>query len=229
LRRFQNPERARFSEGFFKTRKGEYAAGDRFLGVTVPDTRRIAREFRELPLPELKKLLQSPIHEERLLALIVLNHRFAKADEAERERLFRFYVARRKHVNNWDLVDVSAHVIVGGWLEGRDTRLLDKLARSKSLWDRRIAMVATLHGIRRGHCDDVLRIAEALVADEHDLIHKAVGWMLREMGKRDEIPLREFLNRHARVMPRTMLRYAIEKFPPHERQQYLRGQLSERR
>jgi len=226
LRKFRDPKKAAFFPKFFKAGPGEYAEGDRFLGISVPQTREVAKRFRDLPLPELKRLLHSPIHEERLLALIVLTDQYKRAvhDPRERERIFKFYCAQRRRVNNWDLVDVSAHLIVGAHLEGQDTALLDRLAKSRGLWDRRIAMLATFHGIRRGQYDDALRIAEALVHDEHDLIHKAVGWMLREIGKRDLLPLEAFLRRHARTMPRTMLRYAIEKFPEDQRQRYLRGE-----
>jgi 3-methyladenine DNA glycosylase AlkD len=220
LRALANPSRAKALLGFFRTGEGEYGAGDRFLGLSVPQVRGLARTYADLPLPEIARALDSPWHEERLLALLILIRRYARATAADRDRLFRLYLRKRDRVNNWDLVDVSAAAIVGAHLQDRDARVLDRLARSASLWDRRIAIIATFHDIRRGVFANTLRVAEMLVADEHDLIHKAVGWMLREVGNRDRAVEERFLRRHP-DMPRTMLRYAIEKFPDALRRRYL--------
>lgn len=215
LRQFGSPARAAGAARFFKTGKGEYGEGDVFMGVTVPECRLVAKEFRALPLGEAEKLLMSRVHEERLTALLILVARFERGD---RERVFRLYRKRMDFINNWDLVDGSAPQIVGGWLEDRPRGLLDEWARSKDLWRRRIAMVATFHFIRRGESEDAIRIAGLLVGDRHDLIHKAVGWMLREVGKRaDAGALDRFLRRHAAGMPRVMLRYAVERLTPAER------------
>jgi 3-methyladenine DNA glycosylase AlkD len=170
-------------------------------------------------------LLRSPIHEERALALLLLVQAFGRADEAGRRTIYETYLAHTRDINNWDLVDLSAGAIVGGWLEGRSRAPLSRLARSAWLWERRIAIVATFHFIRRGELDETFRIADLLLQDSHDLIHKAVGWMLREAGKRDGPALREFLRDRYRTMPRTMLRYAIERFPEAERRRYLKGEV----
>ena len=208
---------------FFKTGPGQYGEGDRFIGVTVPTTRKVAKEFKNLPLAEVKCLLHSDIHEERLLALVILVGRFEKGDEAARKRIYDLYLANTKHINNWDLVDLSAPRIVGAYLETRSRKPLDCLAKSASLWERRISILATGWFIHYGEFADTLRIAEKLLHDKEDLIHKAVGWMLREVGKRDVALLEEFLGRHCRVMPRTMLRYAIERFPEEKRRKYMKG------
>jgi 3-methyladenine DNA glycosylase AlkD len=223
LRKSATPARAASVAKFFKTSPGTYGAGDVFIGVTVPEQRLIARRFRNLTLKENDKLLTSSIHEERLTALLILVGQFTHArQDTVRGRIFRHYMKRLTFVNNWDLVDASAEHIVGGWLDDKPRALLDELAASKSLWSRRIAIVTTLHFIRKGDATDALRISEALLDDPHDLIHKAVGWMLREVGKRvNPAPLRNFLRRHASHMPRTMLRYAIERFPPGERRKWL--------
>jgi 3-methyladenine DNA glycosylase AlkD len=218
LRQFGSPERAALVARFFRTGKGEYGEGDVFIGASVPECRIVAKEFRELPLAEVEKLLMSRVHEDRLVALVIMVERFRREPEA----IFRLYRKRIAHVNNWDLVDASAAQIVGGWLEDRPRELLDRFAVSKRLWVRRIAMVATFHFIRRGQSRDAIRIAKMLVGDSHDLIHKAVGWMLREVGKRvGEEPLNRFLRKHAAVMPRTMLRYAIERLSPGERERWM--------
>lgn len=223
LQKLATPARAAGVAKFFKTAKGEYGEGDQFIGVTVPDQRRVARQFRALPLDETDELLTSRIHEERLTALIILVDQFEDAgDERVRKRIFQRYLKRLPYVNNWDLVDASAEFIVGGWLADKPRALLDQLAASKHLWSRRVAIVSTLYYIRQGDSKDALRIAAALLADSHDLIHKATGWMLREVGKRvGPAPLREFLKLHAAHMPRTMLRYAIERFPAAERMKWL--------
>ena len=229
LRQFASPERATFVARFFKTGKGEYGEGDVFIGPSVPECRLVAKEFRELALPEVDKLIASRIHEERLVALLILVARFERSkDEAQRKAIFDLYRKRMAFVNNWDLVDLSAPNIVGAWLaddssfrrSGRD--VLDRLAKSKNVWFRRIAIVATFYFIRQGESKDAIRIAELLVADEHDLIHKAVGWMLREVDKRaSPAALQKFLTRHAATMPRTMLRYAIERLTPAERAKWM--------
>ncbi len=218
------PGRAVSSARYFKTGKGDYGEGDVFLGVSVPDVRTVARRHRDLGLSDIERLLDSLVHEDRLVALLILVDQFrrAKHDPATREGIFRLYLRRLDRVNNWDLVDTSAPDIVGGQLDGRPTELLDELAASTHLWSRRVAMLACFHFIKKGDARDALRIAERLVGDEHDLMHKAVGWMLREVGGRVGLePLREFLARHAATMPRTMLRYAIEKLPEAERQRWL--------
>ncbi len=223
LRAQGSPARAQAAARFFKTGPGQYGEGDVFLGVSVPATRVIARAHSDLSLAELRTLLRSPVHEERMLALVVLVTQYARGDEAARAERFVFYLANLERVNNWDLVDTSAAPIVGAQvLTTRDRRLLPRLARSKVMWERRVAMVATFAFIRAGDAATALAIAELLLDDPHDLMHKAVGWMLREVGKRvDEDALRGFLERHAAAMPRTALRYAIERFSPAERKRWL--------
>lgn len=221
LRALGSPAEAKFLAGFFKTGEGEYGEGDVFIGVRVPVVRKLAREFVGLPLGEVEKLLHSGVHEERLAALIILVMQAAKADAKTRGEIHRLYLANTRYVNNWDLVDVSAPQLVGAFLAGRSRRPLYRLARSKSLWERRISILATLHFVRVGEFRDTLKIAEMLLGDRHDLIHKAAGWMLREIGKRSPVALEAFLAQHCRVMPRTMLRYAIERFSDAKRKQYL--------
>ena len=220
LRRAADPDRARFLPTFFKTGPGQYGEGDRFLGLTMPEVRRFAAEYRDLSLEGLEELLESPWHEVRTLALAILVGRYRRV-AAERDAIFDLYLRRTDRINNWDLVDISAPDIVGRHLLTRGRGVLRRLARSTSLWERRIAIVATYGFIREGQFDDTLTIATRLLADRQDLIHKAVGWMLREVGKRDERVLRRFLDRHAPVMPRTALRYAIERLPPADRKAYL--------
>jgi 3-methyladenine DNA glycosylase AlkD len=225
LTRLTNPPKAAFLQGFFKTGPGQYAEGDRFRGITVPELRKLAKTYRDLSLEDASTLLESEWHEDRLVALFLLIDQYAKGTPAMRFKIHRLYLARiATQVNNWDLVDSSAPQLVGFHLAeygGGDTSLLDKLARDKNLWRRRVAIVATHHFIRRGSFGDTLRIAEALLGDREDLIHKATGWMLREMGKKDVAPLRMFLDRHAAAMPRTMLRYAIERLQERERKAYM--------
>ena len=221
LRQLASPVHARNLSWFFKTAPGEYGAGDKFIGIRVPVLRKLAREFRSLPLSATVELLQSPIHEERLLALIILVNASHRADEAGRAEIYKLYLAHLDRVNNWDLVDVSAPRIVGRHLEKRPRKILFRMSRSKNLWRRRVAVLATFHFIRLGDFADALRLAELLLDDGQDLMHKAVGWMLREIGKRDVAVLKRFLDLHAAQMPRTMLRYAIEKFPERERKRYL--------
>lgn len=218
-------ERAVQLQRYFKTGPGEYAEGDRFLGLRVPQIRRLAKAHDNLTLAEMHTLLDSPIHEERLLALLLMVRRFERGDERQRREIYRCYLESTDRINNWDLVDLSARQIVGGWLAGRSRKPLYRLARSRSLWERRIAVLATFHFIDSCDYADALQIAEILLNDTHDLIHKAVGWMLREVGKRDPEVEEAFLQQHYRVMPRTMLRYAIERFPERRRQAYLKGRV----
>ena len=222
LRTRADASRVPVLRSFFKTGPGQYGEGDEFIGVTVPALRETCRECRGATLAEIRVLLGSSIHEERLLALLLLVDAFTRGNSAERQTIYEFYLAHTARINNWDLVDSSAPAIVGGWLHDRSRAPLRVLAKSASLWQRRIAIVATVYFIRRGEFDDTLTIARLLLADRHDLIHKAVGWMLREVGKKDGAAERRFLDTHAADMPRTMLRYAIERFPPAERQAYLR-------
>jgi len=217
-----NPVKAKFFPRFFKAGKGGYAEGDFFLGVTVPQTRAVAKDFSDLELKEITELLNSRIHEERLIALFILVRQFQVGDLATQRRIFKFYLSKTARVNNWDLVDTSAYHIVGGYLLEKDWAILKKLAKSKSLWERRIAIVSTYQFIRNKKLDPVFTIAQVLLEDSHDLIHKAVGWMLREAGKRDERRLRQFLAKNIKLIPRTTLRYAIEKFSALERQNILR-------
>ncbi len=223
LRKLADPDKARILLRFFKTGPGEYGAGDRFLGVTVPGCRRVAKRARGLHASELEKLLQSPWHEERAVALFILLAAFERGDERERRRIYRLYRKNLERVNNWDLVDASAPTIVGGYLEDKDREPLYRWASSRNLWERRIAILATLRYIKNGDFEDTLAIARILRDDEEDLIHKAVGWMLREVGNRDRKAEEGFLRAHHRKMPRTMLRYAIEKFPENVRRAYLKG------
>lgn len=223
LRQFANPERATGALRFFKTGPGEYGEGDRFLGVTVPQTRSLLPASDGLTEGDLLTLFRSEWHEERLLALLIVVRRFGKAvrDETARAQLVKLYLANTAWINNWDLVDSSAPQILGAWLLTRDRRVLYRLAKSRSLWEQRIAIIATQAFIRDGQFDDTLALCEHFLAHPHDLIHKACGWMLREVGQRDRAVLQRFLQQHAGRMPRTMLRYAIEKFPAAERQHYL--------
>ncbi len=216
-----SPEVAAASARFFKTGPGQYGEGDTFIGVRVPALRKLAREFRHLPLSEIEALLRSPVHEERLLALLVLVLGVGKGDDAHKKTVYDFYLDNTQHVNNWDLVDSSAPAIVGGYLRDKPRKPLVRLAKSASLWERRIAVAATQHFIRLGEFEDTLTVSRLLLSDKEDLIHKATGWMLREVGDRDEAALAAFLDEHVAVMPRTMLRYAIEHLPPETRRGYL--------
>jgi 3-methyladenine DNA glycosylase AlkD len=217
-----DPEQAVFLLRYFKTGPGQYGAGDIFRGIRVPALRKLCAKWHNLPLDQTELLLQSSYHEDRLLALLILVNKFAKGDEAGKETIYRLYLKSTRFINNWDLVDCSAEYIVGAYLLERDRATLEQLARSTSLWERRIAIMATFHFIRRGSFDATLRIAEMLLKDKEDLIHKAVGWMLREVGKRDLQRAEAFLLAHHRIMPRTMLRYAIERFPEEKRRMYMR-------
>ena len=225
LRSLGDPDIAEHSQRFFKTGEGEYGAGDRFLGIRVPVLRKQVAKFREAPLLEVQKLLHSPYHEERLFALLLMVAKYERGDAAEKEAVYNCYMANTAYINNWDLVDSSASYIVGEYLTDRDKAILYTFARSDSLWERRIAIMATFFFIRQGRFDTALEIAELLLGDTHDLIHKAVGWMLREVGNRDGGVERAFLASRYKTMPRTMLRYAIEKFPEAERKAYLKGEV----
>ena len=222
LRAAGSPRRAKASRWFFKTGKGEYGEGDRFLGVSVPEQRALAKRFRDLPLRALQTLLRSPYHEERLTALFILVGRYQRTeDKKQRGRLVRFYLRNAQRVNNWDLVDSSAPALLGDWLRDNPRAVLYRLARSRNLWEQRIAVLAAGAFIRDGDFVDTLRLARYFLTHKHDLIHKAVGWMLREVGKRDRAAEERFLRMYAHRMPRTMLRYAIEKFPPRERKRWM--------
>ena len=224
LRAVATPQKAKASAWFFKSGPGQYGEGDKFLGVTLPEQRVIAKKYKDLALKDVEKLIMSPLHEERLTGLIILVGQYKNGDEAQRREIYDFYIAHTNCVNNWDLVDLSAEHIVGPWLDGRPEKMqvLQKLADSDWLWDRRIAMIATFDYIYKGRADEALQIAELLINDKHDLIQKAVGWMLREIGKRvDKQVLTRFLDKHATTMPRTSLRYAIEHFDPGLRTHYM--------
>lgn len=256
LKKLENPQKAKNFQRFFKTGPGEYAEGDIFLGIPVPETRKIVKQFTNLQLTELALSLKSKYHEERLAALLILIHQFktsrlaeqkkikkanldgiqesklrikildeAKKDRKKQMQIFQFYLSHTKYINNWDLVDLSAPLIVGEFLFNDEKSILIQLAKSPLIWERRIAMLACLAFIKKKKFGDSLSIAEILMNDEHDLMHKAVGWMLREIGKRNISILETFLQEHYKQMPRTMLRYAIEKFPEEKRQAYLKGEI----
>jgi 3-methyladenine DNA glycosylase AlkD len=216
-----DPARAAGATRYFKTGKGDYGEGDRFRGITVPQLRLLARKARGLSLENTLKLLRSPWHEDRAIALLVLVDAHDRGSPAERRAIHRAYLANARYVNNWDLVDLSAPELIGPYIGKDDTHLLERLAKSKLLWERRIAMVATHQSTRRGDLAPALLIADRLLGDTHDLMHKAVGWMLREVGKRSPDALRAFLERHAAAMPRTALRYSIERFAPDERKRWM--------
>ncbi len=223
MRELGSEERATAAQWFFKTAPGEYGEGDIFLGIDAPTLRKLAKEYKAIRSEEVLKLLKSKFHEERALALLILGLQFAKAIEPERKEIYDFYLANTDRINNWDLVDCSAPHIVGAFLMDKDKRSLFQLAKSPSLWERRIAIVATQYFIRHYEFDATFKVAEILIRDREDLIHKAVGWMLREVGKRHFEVEDAFLRLHYRQMPRTMLRYAIERFPEELRQKYLKG------
>ncbi len=225
LHTLANSEWAQGMQRYFKTGPGEYAEGDRFIGVRMPQMRKLVKDYPDTPLSEIEALLCSSFHEERMVALLLMVQRFQRGDAKEQKALYQCYLDSTTVINNWDLVDVTAEHIIGAWLFGRSPKPLYKLARSKSLWERRIAIMATFHFIKRNEFDETLTLAERLLHDEHELIHKAVGWMLREVGKRDLAAEEAFLQQHYQVMPRTMLRYAIEKFPERRRQAYLQGKV----
>lgn len=225
LNEFANPEKSKILQRFFKTGAGEYGEGDLFLGVQIPVLRNLVKGFPSVKVDELFELLQSVYHEERMLALLFLVRSFKKGDEKTKKKIYELYLKNTSCINNWDLVDTSAPHIAGAWLEDKDRLILCKLAKSKSLWERRIAIIATQHFIRKKDFADALEISKLLLSYKEDLIHKAVGWMLREIGNRDVETEERFLIEHYKQMPRTMLRYAIEKFPEKKRKMYLKGEI----
>ncbi|MCC7432798.1 DNA alkylation repair protein [Candidatus Peregrinibacteria bacterium] len=227
IHKLGSPERATHSQRFFKTGPGQYAEGDVFLGLTVPEQRQIAKQFADLSLPDLQKLLRSKYHEERQIALIIIILQLKsirkKQDKQAEKAFYDFYLAHTDYINNWDLVDGSARDIVGVYLLDKPRKILYQLAISPKLWERRIAIIATFAFIKQNDFTDTLKISEILLNDKHDLMHKAVGWMLREVGKIDRPTLDQFLRTHYQKMPRTALRYAIEHYPEAERQKFLKG------
>ncbi len=223
LRSLADKQKAKLLQGFFKTGPGQYGEGDVFIGITVPVLRKTVKECRDAGLTDIAPLLRSPIHEERLCALLLLIQLFKESDQAGRDKVLAFYLKNTRYVNNWDLVDLSAPAVVGAHLLAQSRKRLYQLAGSPDLWERRIAIVATFSMIRQNDFSDTLKIAELLMGDDHDLIHKAVGWMLREVGKRDVRVLEDFLRSRYALMPRTMLRYAIERLPEARRKRYLNG------
>ncbi len=225
LRKYSSKPRAKALQRFFKTGPGEYGEGDIFIGVKVPDTRKVAKKYRDLDMQAVKILLSSPIHEERLLALLILVHQYSCCGPSVKKDIYKIYLSSTKYINNWDLVDLSAGKILGHHLSVRSRGPLYKLARSTDLWERRISIIATSHFIGNNDFEDTLKIAKIFLHDKEDLIHKAVGWMLREIGKRDLAVEEDFLKEHYKIMPRTMLRYAIERFPDKKRQKYLKGKV----
>lgn len=222
LEGYIDPVKREYLPKFFKTGKGQYGEGDKFLGVVVPNTRIVAKKHKDVSFEVVAELLQSEWHECRLCALLMMVERFKKSDEKERENIYRFYLSQTKHINNWDLVDLSAPYIVGDYLKDKSRDDLYRLAESNLLWEQRIAVVATVTLIRNNDFIDILRLAELLLQHKHDLIQKAVGWMLREMGKKDRDLLLQFLDKYSKVMPRTMLRYSIEKLTEAERKYYMK-------
>jgi 3-methyladenine DNA glycosylase AlkD len=219
-----SPERAKANTAYFKTGPGQYGEGDQFAGLTLPQMRSLVKKYRDLGIDDCEELLHSPLHEERMLALLLLVQRCRakRTGQSARERIYGLYLTNTSYVNNWDLVDVSAPYIVGPFLQDRPRDVLLRLAASELVWDRRIALLATFHFIKQSDCSDALRVAEALMGDKHDLIHKAMGWMLREVEKRcGHSTLTTFLDKHAATMPRTALRYALERFDPQERAHYM--------
>jgi len=225
LKQLANRETAEIQQKFFKTGPGEYGEGDIFIGVRVPDLRKLAKEFQDLTFSEVRALLASSIHEERLLGLLILVRKYASSDEITKKKIYELYLENTPFINSWDLVDGSAHHIVGAFLMDKNKASLYRLAKSENLWERRIAIISTFHFIKHDQYQETLKIAKILLTDPENLIHKAVGWMLREIGKRDGVTEETFLKKHYMKMPRTMLRYAIEKFPEPKRQKYLKGKI----
>ena len=222
LNALENPADAAFLQRFFKTGKGQYGEGDVFIGLRVPQTRVIAKKYRDLPLLEIEKLLDSPIHEHRLCAVIIMTERAKRAkDQSEKKDLYELYLRRKDRMNNWNIIDISCGHVVGGYLIDKPRDILYKLASSQIMWERRIAIISTSRFIASGELDDTFKLAEMLLGDSEDLIHKASGWMLREAGKKDEVRLKSFLDKHAAVMPRTMLRYSLEKLHPADKAHYM--------
>jgi len=225
LQEMGSREKATVLQRFFKTGPGEYGEGDVFVGVKVPELRKLAKEYQEITVKEVKQLLRSAIHEERLLALFMLVRKYSKGNETEKKRIYELYLKNTQFINNWDLVDSSAHHIIGAFLVDKSKEPLYSLAKSMNLWERRISIISTFYFIKHGKYAETLKISEILLTDKQDLIHKAVGWMLREIGKRHMPTEEKFLRKHYKRMPRTMLRYAIEKFAEDKRQGYLKGKI----
>jgi 3-methyladenine DNA glycosylase AlkD len=221
LKKIADKDKAKQLSGFFKTGKGQYGEGDIFIGITVPAQRKIAKLFYDTDLIELKKLLDDPIHECRLTALLILIENYRRADENNKQMIVEFYLSRTSSINNWDLVDLSSHQIIGNYYFTRDRDILYKLVKSGNLWEQRIAVVSTYHFIKNNDFNEIIKFSEMLLDHKHDLIHKAAGWMLREAGKMDLSVLIKFLDKHHKVMPRTMLRYAIEKLDESDRKKYM--------
>lgn len=222
LRKYASKERAKINAWFFKTGKGQYGEGDLFIGVTSHNARKVAIKYQDLDFKEIKNLLNSKIHEDRFVALEILVAKYEKADNFQKKKIVTFYLKNKKQINNWDLVDTSASYILGDYLFDKDREILYKLAKSKSLWDRRIGVIATHYFIKQKDFKDILSLALILIKDEQDLMHKAVGWMLREVGKKDEKTLTNFLDIHAKSLPRTTLRYAIERLSIVQKQKYMK-------
>ena len=222
LKKNSNKEKANILQRFFKTGKGQYGEGDIFLGITVPQQRQIAKQFKELNFDQLQKLLNTKIHEKRLIALLILIEKYKKSKD--KKQIVDFYLSNTKNINNWDLVDLTAHKIVGDFLLDKNRILLHKLSNSKDLWEKRISIISTFAFIRKDQFDDSIKISKNLLTDKHDLIHKAVGWALREIGKKDLSLLKNFLKQNYNNLSRTTLRYAIERFPEPERKRFLKGE-----
>jgi len=223
LKELANKENAEIAQRFFKTGPGEYGEGDKFLGIRVPVLRKLAKEYQTITVEEAEHLLKSPIHEERLLSLFILIGIYSKGEEAVKKGIYKLYLNNTKFINNWDLVDTSAEHIVGNFLLNKGKNPIYRLAKSEDLWERRISIMSTLYFIKQGQYSETMKISKVLLHDNEDLIHKAVGWMLREVGKRNLLLEEEFLKKYYKEMPRTMLRYAIERFPEPKRLRYLKG------
>ena len=221
LKKLANKRKAKIMSGFFKTKKGEYGEGDIFLGITVPDQRRVAKKYKDSSFDDIKKLLANKIHEHRLTGLLILVEKFNESDELQRKKIIDLYLNNIRYINNWDLVDLSADKILGEYILGKNKSILKRMAVSKNLWEKRIAIVSTFAFIKQNKFDDTLKISKLLLYNRHDLIHKAVGWMLREVGKRDKKAEISFLKKHYKKMPRTMLRYSIEKFSEDEKKFFM--------
>jgi len=223
LKKNSNKNKAKILQKFFKTGQGEYGEGDIFLGLTVPQSRKIAKKYSNLDISAINSLLDSKIHEERLIALLILVENYQSSNDEQKYKIINFYLQNAKNINNWDLVDLTADKILGNYLINKPKDILYSLANSENLWEKRISIISTFHFIKNNFFEDAFKISKILINDKHDLIHKAVGWMLREVGKRNKKELQKFLNENYKIMPRTTLRYAIEKFPEKQRQAYLKG------
>jgi 3-methyladenine DNA glycosylase AlkD len=226
LLRLENTEKAKHSLRFFKTGKGEYGEGDQFIGLTTPESQKLVKEFINLPYEEIQKAIDGKYHEERLIGLLILVDRYNKGTDRDKKTCYELFIHNTHRINNWDLVDVTVDKVIGSYLEDKDKKILYTFAKSKLLWERRIAIMSTFYYIKNGNPKETLKIAEILLHDNEDLIHKAVGWMLREIGKRcGQETEEQFLKIHYKTMPRTMLRYAIEHFNEGKRQKYLHGKI----